>query len=44
MKETGVHAWPGEIPHALEQLSPWATTTEPVLKSPEVATTEASMP
>ena len=23
--------WPGKIPHAVEQLSPWATTIEPTL-------------
>ena len=23
--------WSGKIPHAMEQLSPWATTIEPVL-------------
>ena len=28
--ETPVQSWSGRIPHATEQLSPWATTTEPV--------------
>ena len=28
------------VPHAMEQLSPWATTIEPVLQSPRVTTTE----
>ena len=32
---------PGKIPHATEQLSPWATTTESVLLSSGAATTEA---
>ena len=36
--------WSRKIPHAVEQLSPWATTTEPVLWSPEAVTTEACMP
>ena len=31
---------PGKIPHAAEQLSPCATTTEPVLWSPLATTTE----
>ena len=30
--------WFGKIPHALEQLSPCATTTEPELQSPWTAT------
>ena len=33
--------WPGKIPHATEQLSPWATITEPVLLSLRATTTEA---
>ena len=32
--------WSGKIPHAVEQLSPCATTTEPVLWSLGTATTE----
>ena len=27
--EDGFNPWSGKIPHATEQLSPWATTTEP---------------
>ena len=27
-----VQSWSGKIPHATEQLSPWATATEPVLR------------
>ena len=27
----GFEPWSGKIPHAAEQLSPWATTTEPAL-------------
>ena len=33
--------WSEKIPHAMEQLSPCATTLEPVLQSPETATTES---
>ena len=44
--------WSGKIPHAAEQLSPCATTTEPVcsrphmlkLLSPRAATTKARAP
>ena len=36
--------WSGEIPHAAEQLSPRATTTEPALYSPRATTTEARVP
>ena len=31
MKGTRVQTWSGKIPHAVEQLSPCATTTEPAL-------------
>ena len=41
MRGTGVQSLSGKIPHALEQLSPCVTTTEPVLSSPQAATTEA---
>ena len=34
----------GKIPHALEQLSPRATSTEPVLQSPGAATAKARVP
>ena len=27
----GLEPWSGRIPHAMGQISPWATTTEPVL-------------
>ena len=30
----GFEPWSGRIPHATEQLSPWATTTEPVRLEP----------
>ena len=33
--------WSRKIPHASEQLSPYATTAEPVLWSPQATTTEA---
>ena len=33
--------WSGRIPHAAEQLSPCATTIEPVLQSPGAAATES---
>ena len=36
--------WSGKIPHAAEQLSPCATTTEPALQSPRATTTEAHAP
>ena len=32
--------WSGKIPHAEEQLSLWAITTEPVLQGPQTTTTE----
>ena len=40
----GFEPWSGKIPHAAEQLSPCATTTEPGLQSPRATTTEASAP
>ena len=36
--------WSGKIPHAVEQLIPCATATEPVLWSSGAATTESYMP
>ena len=30
----GFEPWSGEIPHAIEQLGPWATTTEPARLEP----------
>ena len=44
----GFEPWSGKIPHAAEQLGPWATTTEPQLLSLRVwslcsATREAAM-
>ena len=36
--------WSGKIPHASEQLSPCATTTEPVFQSLGAANTKAHMP
>ena len=41
MQGRGVQSLSGKIPHALEQLSPCITTTEPVLESPQAAITEA---
>ena len=38
------HLWLGKIRHAVEQLSPSATTTEPVLLSLGVVATEACTP
>ena len=32
MPGTRVQSWSGKIPHATEQLSPWATTTKPALR------------
>ena len=40
----GLEPWSGKIPHATEQLSPCATTTEPVLYSPRATTAEARVP
>ena len=47
----GFEHWAGEIPHATEQLSPWAQllslrsrAREPQLLSPRVTTTEARVP
>ena len=37
----GFNPGSGKIPHAMEQLSPCATTVEPVLQSLRAATTEA---
>ena len=42
--DTGLIPWYGDVPNAVEQLSRWATATEPVLWSPETAITEAHMP
>ena len=36
----GFCPWSGKIPHAAEQLSPWAATIEPELRSPGTAATE----
>ena len=35
-------SWSGKIPHAEEQLSLWAVTTEPALQGPRTPTTEPS--
>ena len=40
----GFKPWSGKIPHAAEQPSQCATTTEPALWSPRVTTTEARVP
>ena len=32
--------WSGKVPHASEQLNPWATITEPVLETPGAESTE----
>lgn len=40
----GFHLWSGRSPRSEEQLSPWATTTEPVLQSLRAVTTEAHVP
>ena len=42
--DTGFDPWSGKIPHAVEQLSPCTTTTEPVLYNPRATTTEARAP
>ena len=40
----GFDPWSGNVPHATEQLSPWATTTELVLQSPGAVSTEPWRP
>ena len=40
----GFNPWSGKIPHATEQLIPWATTAEATLSSVRAAATEASKP
>ena len=35
--------WSGKIPHAAEQLGPWATTTEPARLDPVLQTREATI-
>ena len=40
----GFDPWSGKIPHALEQLSSCATTTEPVPQSPGATTAEHTCP
>ena len=42
--DTGSIPGRGRFPHAVEQLSPCTTTTEPALLSPRAATTEACTP
>ena len=44
MQGTRVRALVRKIPHAAEQLSPCATTTEPVLTNLRATTTEACAP
>ena len=36
----GIDLWSGKIPHIMEQLRPYGTTTEPMLQSLQVTTTE----
>ena len=43
-KRHGFDPWSKKIPYAVEQLSPCTAITEPVLQSPETATTEAHVP
>ena len=40
-RRRGLDPWSGKLPCAMEQLSPCAITTEPVLSSPGAAATEA---
>ena len=44
MQGTRFEPWSGKIPHAVEQLSLCATTTEPALYSPRATTTVARAP
>ena len=39
----GFEPWSGKIPHAVEQLGPWATTTEPARLEPVLPTREAAI-
>ena len=39
----GFEPWSGRIPHAAEQLGPWATTTEPARLEPVLPTREAAI-
>ena len=39
-KRHGLSLWSGNVPHALEQLSPYATATEPVLQIPGTTTSK----
>ena len=38
----GFEPWSGKIPHATEQLSPCAVTTETALESPQATITESA--
>ena len=40
MQRHRFNPWSRRIPHAMEQLRPWATTTEPVLQSLGATVTE----
>ena len=42
--DTGSIPGSGKIPHAVDQLNLCATTTEPLLSSPQAATPEAHLP
>ena len=42
MQEMQFDLWVRKIPHAVEHLSPYATTTEPMLYSPCLTTREAT--
>ena len=44
MQETGFDPWYGRIPHAVEQLGPCATTTEPALQTQGGETTKPVRP
>ena len=44
IQETRVSPWSGKIPHVMEQLSLWATTTEPGLQSLGAPTAEPTYP
>ena len=44
MQGTRFDPWSGRIPHAAEQLSPFATAAVPALWSPRAETAEARVP
>ena len=44
LPDPGINPWSRKIPLGMGQLNPCSTTTDPVLQSPQVTTTEARVP